>query len=55
VWQSIIVAIEQYAEAAAGNREFVLNKGPTRGEATFRDRLAQAGSLKKSSGLLTQC
>ena len=26
--QAIIVAIDQYAEAATGNRDFFLNKGP---------------------------
>jgi hypothetical protein len=29
--QAIIVAIDQYAEAATGNREFFLNKPPALG------------------------
>jgi hypothetical protein len=35
--QAIIVAIDQYAEAATGNREFFLNKPPTSGRARQGD------------------
>ena len=35
--QAIIVAIDQCAEAATGNRDFFLNKPPARGALTCRD------------------
>lgn len=45
--QAIIVAIDQYAEAATGNREYFLNK-PVRSATAGRPRTCREGRTRSS-------